>query len=255
MPKLVTIKQQEGQDAKATAYVKAYMLFPAGILGLVSMVGGVGGLGYQLIATDTYTWETFVQSSGLLMLGGLLGWLQTTYHRWILRHRPGVFAARMRQPTLKKSGRPKRDGGSDQDSPAGRPGLLSPIWPGWQCFCLDPRSVWSMAQSIRSPPISCPGPDFFGRSCSFGEQSSRVEEQNQGGLFATGRAGLGGRPADLFKRAEPFSSSRTRWRSSGSCGITACALRNVACGMTGAPDTTWLGSRLLVTPDLAAIIT
>ncbi len=121
MPKLVTIKQQEGQDAKATAYVKAYMLFPAGILGLVSMVGGIGGLGYQLIATDTYTWETFVQSSALLMLGGLLGWLQTTYHRWILRHRPGVFAARMRQPALKKSGRPKRDGGSDQDSPTGSP--------------------------------------------------------------------------------------------------------------------------------------
>ena len=90
MPKFVTIKQQEGQDAKATAHVKAYMLFPAGILGLVSMVGGVGGWGSDH-GTDTYTWETFVQSSGLLMLGGLLGWLQTTYHRWILRHRPGVF--------------------------------------------------------------------------------------------------------------------------------------------------------------------
>ena len=121
MPKLVTVKQQEGQGAKATAYVKAYMLFPAGILGLVSMVGGVGGLGYQLIATDTYTWETFLQSSGLLMLGGVLGWLQTTTHRWILRHRPEVFAARMRQPTIKKSGRPKRDAGSNQDSPSGSP--------------------------------------------------------------------------------------------------------------------------------------
>ena len=121
MSKLVTVKQQEGQSAKATAYIKAYMLFPAGILGLISMVGGVGALGYQLIATDTYSWDTFLQSSGLLMLGGVLGWLQTTYHRWILRHRPEVFAARMRQPMLKKSGRPKRDAGASQDSPSGSP--------------------------------------------------------------------------------------------------------------------------------------
>jgi hypothetical protein len=121
MPKLVTVKQQEGQGAKATAYVKAYMLFPAGILGLISMVGGVGALGYQLIATDTYTWETFLQSSGLLLLGGVLGWLQTTYHRWILRYRPEVFASRMRQPAIKKSGRPKRDSGPSQEPPSGSP--------------------------------------------------------------------------------------------------------------------------------------
>ena len=120
MPKLVTVKQQEGQGAKATAYVKAYMLFPAGILGLISMVGGVGALGYQLIATDTYTWETFLQSSGLLLLGGVLGWLQTTYHRWILRYRPEEFASRMRQP-IKKSGRPKRDSGPSQEPPSGSP--------------------------------------------------------------------------------------------------------------------------------------
>ncbi len=121
MPKLVTGKQQEGQDAKATAYIKAYILFPAGILGLISMVGGVGALGYQLIATDTYTWQTFLQSSGLLGLGGMLGWLQTSYHRSILNHRPEIFAARMRQPAIKKGGRPKRDGGPVQDSPSGSP--------------------------------------------------------------------------------------------------------------------------------------
>lgn len=121
MPKLVTVKQLEGHDAKATAYVKAYILFPAGILGLLSMVGGVGALGYQLIATDTYTWETFLQSCGLLLLGGLLGWIQTSYHRSILRNRPEVFAARIQQPTIKKSGRPKRDSSPTQDQSSGSP--------------------------------------------------------------------------------------------------------------------------------------
>ncbi len=121
MAKLVSVKQQEGHDARATAYIKAYMLFPAGILGLISMVGGVGGLGYQLLATDTYSWATFMQSSGLLLLGGVLGWLQTTYHRWILANRPEVFAERMRQPALNKGGRPKRDSGKNQESASGSP--------------------------------------------------------------------------------------------------------------------------------------
>ena len=171
MPKLVTVKQQEGQDAKATAYVKAYILFPAGILGLVSMVGGVGALGYQLIATDTYTWETFLQSSGLLVLGGVLGWLQTTYHRWILRHRPEVFAARMRQPTIKKGGRPKRDGGSTQDSPSGSPWAPVAYMAGLALLLFGSTVGVVYGAVYPSPRISCPGQDFFGRSCSFGGRS------------------------------------------------------------------------------------
>ena len=121
MAKLISLKQQEGHDARATAYIKAYMLFPAGILGLISMIGGVGGLGYQLIATDSYTWWTFLQSSGLLLLGGVLGWVQTTYHRWILTNRPEVFAARMRQPTVSKSGKPKRESAASQEQASGSP--------------------------------------------------------------------------------------------------------------------------------------
>ena len=121
MPKLVSAKQQESHDARATAYIKAYMLFPAGILGLISMLGGVVGLGYQLLGTDTYSWATFLQSSGLLLLGGVLGWLQTSYHRWILANRPEVFADRMRQPALTKSGKLKRESGKSQKSSSGSP--------------------------------------------------------------------------------------------------------------------------------------
>ena len=32
-------------------------------------------------------------------------------------------------------------------------------------------------------------------------------------------------------------------------------LRKVVCGITGAPETIWFGSKLRVTPDFAAIIT
>src|SRR6476620_1682672 len=52
--------------------------------------------GYQLVAAETYTWTTFASSSALLVLGGLIGWLQSRYHHYLLETVPGVFAARMR---------------------------------------------------------------------------------------------------------------------------------------------------------------
>jgi hypothetical protein len=113
MPKLVTLKQTEEQTARATAYVKTYILFPSGMLGLICMLVGVGMLGYQLLATDTYTPSTFWESSGLLLLGGIVGWLQTCYQRWILRERPEVFAARM-QFVARRGTRSKREAVSSQ---------------------------------------------------------------------------------------------------------------------------------------------
>jgi hypothetical protein len=109
MPKLVTVRQFEDLTEKAKDYVKAYILFPSGILGLVSMVGGTGALGYQLIATGTYTWATFWVSSALLLFGGCVGWMQTRYHQYILRQHPEVFAFRMKPATAKRSGRAKKE--------------------------------------------------------------------------------------------------------------------------------------------------
>jgi hypothetical protein len=121
MAKLVTLKQAEEQTARATAYVKTYILFPSGMLGLICMLVGIGMLGYQLVATDSYTWRTFAESSGLLLLGGVVGWLQTLYQRWMLRVRPEVFAARM-QFVAKRGSRSKRESVSSQ------PDSTSPWW-------------------------------------------------------------------------------------------------------------------------------
>lgn len=122
MPKLVTVKQTVGQAEKAADYVKAYILFPAGILGLICMVGGTGALGYQLVTTDSYTWTTFFQSSGLLVLGGLFGWAQTKYQQWILREHPEVYAYRMRPASSGRESRSKRRAAPSTASSAG------PVW-------------------------------------------------------------------------------------------------------------------------------
>lgn len=106
MPKLVKEWRSEDIRTQARHYVKTYILLPSGFLGLLCMLGGIGTLGYQLVASDTYTVATFMTSCGLLLLGGLCGWLQTRYHRYLFETVPGVFAARMRtavQRTQKKA--------------------------------------------------------------------------------------------------------------------------------------------------------
>lgn len=96
MPKLVSRWRKEEIGVQAEQYVRSYILFPSGMLGLVCMLGGLGGLGYQVVASSSYTWRTFLASSGLLLVGGLCGVAQTLYHRYLLKTVPEAFAARMR---------------------------------------------------------------------------------------------------------------------------------------------------------------
>lgn len=105
MPKLVTVHWQESEIEKAHGYVKTHILFPAGLLGLICMISSAATLVYQFM-TGTYGLRAFEETTGLLVAGGLLGWGQTRYHRYLLRVFPGYFAARMRayeRPGLKKS--------------------------------------------------------------------------------------------------------------------------------------------------------
>ena len=95
MPKLVTVHRQESEIEKAHEYVKTHMLFPAGLLGLISVVSSAATLVYQFV-TATYGLRAFEETTGLLAAGILLGWGQTRYHRYLLRVFPGYFAARMR---------------------------------------------------------------------------------------------------------------------------------------------------------------
>ena len=80
MAKLVKGWRHEDIHAQARHYVRTYILLPSGFLGLVCVLGAIGMLGYQLIASVTYTVTTFMTSSALLFLGGLCGWIQTRYH-------------------------------------------------------------------------------------------------------------------------------------------------------------------------------
>ena len=54
MSKLVKGWRNEDIHAQARHYVRTYILLPSGFLGLMCVLGGIGTLGYQLIAWDLY---------------------------------------------------------------------------------------------------------------------------------------------------------------------------------------------------------
>ncbi len=108
VPKLVTVHQSQEMMHHAQEYVKTYILLPSGLLGLVSVIGAVGGLGYQWLSTDSYSWDTFYQSSGLFMSGVGMGAAQTLYQRYLLREFPEVLAARMKEGLNRQKGKLKK---------------------------------------------------------------------------------------------------------------------------------------------------
>lgn len=120
MPKLVTVWRKDDIVSQAKHYVRSYILLPSGVLGLICMLGGIGGLGYQLLTGGSYTWNTFVVSSGLLILGGMCGAAQTLYHRHLFSTVPEVFAARMRAVVSKPSKKGKIDSQHEEVRHPGR---------------------------------------------------------------------------------------------------------------------------------------
>jgi len=103
MPKLVTVLRPGKIDEQARYYVRSHILLPAGTIGLICMVGGVGSLGYQLLVNHTYSWVTFLTSSILLAVGALCGWGQARYHRYLFTAFPEVYAARMRTAVAQRN--------------------------------------------------------------------------------------------------------------------------------------------------------
>ena len=111
VPKLINVHHPQHTIQQAQAYVKTYILLPSSLLGLTCAIGAIGGLGYQWLSTDSYTWDTFSQSSGLFMSGIGLGAAQTLYQRYLLREFPEVLATRMKERLNRQRGKLKK--GSD----------------------------------------------------------------------------------------------------------------------------------------------
>jgi hypothetical protein len=107
MPKLVTVLKPEKIDEQARYYVRSHILLPAGTIGLICMVGGIGSLAYQLVVNHSYSWLTFVTSSVLILIGGLCGWGQARYHRYLFATFPEVYAARLRTAVAQRSRKAK----------------------------------------------------------------------------------------------------------------------------------------------------
>ena len=107
MPKLVTVLRPDKIDEQARLYIRSHILLPAGTIGLICLIGGVGSLAYQLLVNHTYSWLTFLTSSIMLVVGAACGWGQSRYHRYLFASFPEVYAAKMRTAVAQRSRKAK----------------------------------------------------------------------------------------------------------------------------------------------------
>ncbi|MEO8339088.1 MAG: hypothetical protein ABI604_05125 [Nitrospirota bacterium] len=107
MPKLVTVLRPEKIDEQARYYVRSHILLPAGTIGLIFLVGGIGALGYQLLVNHTYSWMTFLSSSILIAVGAACGFGQGRYHRYLFKRFPEVYAAKLRTAVAQRTRKAK----------------------------------------------------------------------------------------------------------------------------------------------------
>jgi hypothetical protein len=159
--KLVTVWREHDIQAQARQYVRSYILFPSGLLGLVCMIGGIGSLGYQLIASSTYTWVTFMTSSGLLLIGGLCGWAQTRYQRYLVATVPEVFAARIRRAVTRNQKKKRGESAIPEIKHPGR--KLVPVAYIAGSLALLAASLWAMAYGAMDvvPAVLMPWAGFY----------------------------------------------------------------------------------------------
>jgi hypothetical protein len=115
MPKLVTVLRPEKIDEQARFYVRSHILLPAGTIGLICLVGGMGSLAYQLLVNHS-SWWTLLTSSALIVVGAACGWGQARYHRYLFATFPEVYAARMRTAVAQRSRKAKAK--TETDVPA-----------------------------------------------------------------------------------------------------------------------------------------
>ncbi len=125
MAKLITPRRAENLTEKAQEYVRTHLLFPAALLGLILLLAATMALAYQYLA-DFYEGSTFVQSTGLALLGALAGWGQARYHRYLLTEHPTYFAARLRTFSAKDRKKPRQEGLIAEVEHAGRQWV--PLW-------------------------------------------------------------------------------------------------------------------------------
>lgn len=108
MPKIITARRRESEVDQAREYVKTHILLPSALVGMVFMVAAALSFLYQFLS-DPFGWQTFVEMSGLLVVGIIAGWIQASYQRYLLREHPGFFAGRLKIFSRGALKRTKRD--------------------------------------------------------------------------------------------------------------------------------------------------
>ena len=107
MVKVASVRKTESEREKAVAQVKASILFPSALLGLVSIVLGYGAVIYLMFKGRDFP-GLITDSFVLLGTGIAIGLIQSLYHRFLFDRFPEYYAQRRRRSEALRSRNLKR---------------------------------------------------------------------------------------------------------------------------------------------------
>ncbi|MFO0773763.1 MAG: hypothetical protein U0172_03750 [Nitrospiraceae bacterium] len=116
MAKLRSSHREASVLSKAQDYIRTHVIFPSALLGIILLVAATMGLAYQYLA-ETYQPSTFLQSTGLAVVGALAGWGHSRYQRYLLANFPDALAAKLDAFLKKDVTRAKKHGPKPLDHP------------------------------------------------------------------------------------------------------------------------------------------
>ena len=107
MVRIITAKKTESERQKASQYVKASIIYPSALLGLISLILGYGALIY-LLFKGRYFANIVLDSLVLLGVGILLGLAQYFYQRFLFENYTEYYAERQRRTERLRSGHARK---------------------------------------------------------------------------------------------------------------------------------------------------
>lgn len=107
MVRVLTARKAEFEQQKAVQFIKASIIYPSALLGLISIVLGYGTLIYLLFKGRHFA-NIMIDSFVLLGIGIVLGWAHYRYQRFLFEHHPGYYAERRRKAERIRTGHSRK---------------------------------------------------------------------------------------------------------------------------------------------------
>jgi hypothetical protein len=101
MPKFITADQLQAKEGRAGRYLQRTVLYPSALFGLITLVIGYGGVFYLFFKRLANPSGVIIDSTVLLLAGGMVGLAQAFYHRHLYRNYSDYYSELQRRAEMR----------------------------------------------------------------------------------------------------------------------------------------------------------